>query len=52
MSVGDGKLAVIGWPVSHSRSPLIHNHWLAAHGAPALYEAYPIDPKDDFRAAL
>ena len=52
MSGYEGKLAIIGWPVSHSRSPLIHNHWLAAQGAPALYEAYPIDPKDDFRAAL
>ena len=51
MSASDGKLAIIGWPVSHSRSPLIHNHWLAAHEAP-LYQPYPIDPKDDFRAAL
>lgn len=47
-----GKLAIIGWPVSHSRSPLIHNYWLAAHGLPALYEAYPISPTDDFGAAL
>ena len=48
----EGKLAIIGWPVSHSRSPLIHNHWLAEHGLPPVYEAYPIDPKDDFRTAL
>ena len=52
MSWVAGKLAIIGWPVSHSRSPLIHNYWLAAQGLPPLYEAYPIDPKDDFRAAL
>ena len=47
-----GRLAIIGWPVSHSRSPLIHNYWLAAQGQSARYEAYPIDPQDDFRAAL
>ncbi len=23
---------VMGWPVLHSRSPKIHNHWLAEHG--------------------
>ncbi|MBW8709289.1 MAG: shikimate dehydrogenase [Alphaproteobacteria bacterium] len=30
---GKAKLAgVIGWPVSHSLSPLLHGHWLAEHG--------------------
>lgn len=23
---------VIGWPVEHSRSPLMHNFWLAQYG--------------------
>lgn len=46
------KLAIIGWPVNHSRSPLIHNHWLSAQGVAGEYEPYAIDPKDDFRAAL
>jgi shikimate dehydrogenase len=55
------RLAIIGWPVSHSRSPLIHNYWLNAHGINARYETYGIEPhgiektdnpKDDFRAAL
>jgi shikimate dehydrogenase len=23
---------VIGWPIGHSRSPLIHGHWLRAYG--------------------
>jgi len=27
-----GIAGVIGWPVAHSRSPVIHNHWLARHG--------------------
>src|SRR6186713_73978 len=30
---GKGKLAgVIGWPVTHSLSPVLHGHWLAAYG--------------------
>lgn len=30
---GKAKLAgVIGWPVSHSLSPVLHGHWLAEHG--------------------
>jgi shikimate dehydrogenase len=28
---------VIGWPVSHSRSPLIHNYWIRQHGLNAEY---------------
>lgn len=28
---------VMGWPVMHSRSPLIHNYWLAAHGLEGRY---------------
>ena len=52
MSGVAGKLAIIGWPLGHSRSPLIHNYWLAAAGQKPLYQTYPINPKDDFRAAL
>ena len=26
------RACVIGWPVSHSRSPLIHGYWLEHHG--------------------
>ena len=30
---GKAKIAgVIGWPVSHSLSPVLHGHWLAEHG--------------------
>lgn len=29
---GPRKVCVIGWPVEHSRSPLIHSTWLARHG--------------------
>ena len=53
MSAGDKpRLAIIGWPVSHSRSPLIHNYWLAGHAIEAVYEPYPVAPDEDFCAAL
>lgn len=28
---------VMGWPVMHSRSPVIHNHWFAKHGLEGRY---------------
>jgi shikimate dehydrogenase len=43
---------VIGWPIAHSRSPLIHNHWMARYHIDAIYDVCPIDPATDFRAAL
>ncbi len=42
---GHARLAgVIGWPVSHSRSPLLHNHWLARHGIDGAYVPLPVAP--------
>jgi shikimate dehydrogenase len=39
------KLAgVMGWPVAHSRSPLIHNHWIAQHGLQGAYVLLPVEP--------
>jgi shikimate dehydrogenase len=29
---------VIGWPVAHSRSPLIHGYWLSHYGIKGTYE--------------
>jgi len=45
---------VIGWPVAHSRSPLIHNYWIRQHGLNAEYrrEAVPAEKFPDFIAAL
>ncbi|MEJ1976820.1 MAG: shikimate dehydrogenase [Acetobacteraceae bacterium] len=37
---------VIGWPVAHSRSPLLHNHWLAQHGIDGAYVPLPVQPAD------
>ncbi|MGL4240410.1 MAG: shikimate dehydrogenase family protein, partial [Beijerinckiaceae bacterium] len=28
---------IMGDPIFHSRSPLIHNHWFAEHGIPGAY---------------
>ncbi|TBW35797.1 shikimate dehydrogenase [Siculibacillus lacustris] len=35
---------VIGWPIAHSRSPLIHGHWLAEHGLAGSYERIAVAP--------
>ncbi len=44
---GRTRLAgVIGWPVSHSRSPRLHNHWLARHGIDGAYVPLPVAPAD------
>jgi shikimate dehydrogenase len=40
------KACVIGWPISHSRSPLIHGHWLQKHGIDGAYEKVPVKPED------
>lgn len=39
------KLAgVMGWPIAHSRSPSIHNHWIKQHGLNGAYVLLPVDP--------
>jgi shikimate dehydrogenase len=35
---------VIGWPVKHSRSPLIHQHWLSELGIAGSYERFAVPP--------
>jgi shikimate dehydrogenase len=42
---GKAMLAgVIGWPVAHSRSPAIHNAWIAQLGLDAAYVPLPVAP--------
>ena len=41
------KACVIGWPVEHSRSPLIHGHWLARYGVDGDYTRQAVAP-DEF----
>lgn len=38
------KAAVIGYPIHHSKSPMIHQHWLEEHGITGSYEAIEIKP--------
>lgn len=38
------KACVIGWPISHSRSPLIHGYWLKQHGIDGSYTRQPVEP--------
>jgi shikimate dehydrogenase len=35
---------VMGWPVSHSRSPVIHNHWIKQSGLTGAYGLFPVKP--------
>ena len=37
---------VTGWPVAHSRSPLIFAHWFARHGIAGSYVRLPVRPSD------
>ncbi len=37
---------MIGWPVEHSRSPLIHNYWIKQHGLAAEYRREAVRPED------
>ena len=40
---------VIGWPVEHSRSPLIHNYWLKRYGIAGEYRREAVR-KEEFAA--
>ena len=52
---GAAKLAgVIGWPIAHSRSPMIHGHWLREFSIDGAYVPLAIDPAhiDEMFSAL
>ncbi|MBL6951950.1 MAG: shikimate dehydrogenase [Alphaproteobacteria bacterium] len=47
MISGSARLAgVAGWPISHSRSPRLHNFWLQAYGIDGAYLPLAIKPED------
>jgi shikimate dehydrogenase len=46
-----GIAGLVGWPVAHSRSPVIHNHWLARYGIPGRYVLFPV-PAEKLADAL
>jgi len=37
---------IIGWPVGHSRSPIIHNYWIGQHGIAAEYRKETVPPQE------
>ena len=48
---GRTRLAgIMGWPVSHSRSPALHNFWLDEHGIDGAYVPLPVPPEHLERA--
>lgn len=42
------QAGVIGYPIEHSKSPLIHNYWLEMYGISAKYDKYVVSDIDDF----
>ena len=48
------RACVIGWPIAHSRSPLIHGYWLRKYGIDGSYTKEPVRPEDlsQFLASL
>lgn len=55
MSLPDPPVAgVIGWPIAHSKSPLIHRFWLGKLGIDGDYSRFPVAPErlGDFVRAM
>ncbi len=48
------RTGVIGYPIGHSRSPLIHRYWLSQYGISGRYDAIEIRPNQlaDFLSQL
>jgi shikimate dehydrogenase len=40
------RACVIGWPIEHSRSPLIHSYWLTKYGIDGSYEKIAVRTED------
>jgi shikimate dehydrogenase len=38
------RACVVGWPIAHSRSPLIHTYWLRTLGVDGVYDKVAIPP--------
>jgi shikimate dehydrogenase len=48
---GSTRLAgIMGWPVAHSRSPLLHGFWLEKTGVDGVYVPLPVRPENIERA--
>jgi shikimate dehydrogenase len=40
------RAGVIGWPVAHSLSPVLHGYWLKQYGIEGSYEKIPATPEE------
>lgn len=40
------RAAVIGWPIAHARSPVVHNFWLRQLGITGSYTKEAVKPED------
>ena len=40
------RACVIGWPIGHSRSPMIHGYWLREHGIDGDYDKRAVRPEE------
>src|SRR5690348_12904579 len=40
------RAGVIGWPVAHSLSPVLHGYWLKQYGIDGSYEKIPATPEE------
>jgi shikimate dehydrogenase len=38
------RAGVVGWPIEHSRSPMIHGYWLKELGIPGSYQKFAVRP--------
>jgi shikimate dehydrogenase len=54
MSATRPAACVMGWPVKHSRAPIIHGYWIEKHGIDADFRLEAVRPEDfpDFLAHL
>ena len=46
------QACVIGWPVAHSRSPVIHRYWLKRYGLDGTYELEAVRPDVEMKIAV
>ncbi len=45
-NTNDFKLGVLGYPLSHTLSPMIHNYWLSNYELNGIYEKVEVSPKN------
>lgn len=45
-NTNDFKLGVLGYPLSHTLSPMIHNYWLSNYELNGVYEKVEVSPKN------